>query len=278
MTIKRIQGMPDKRLDEVIKSVLKTYLRESERKDLQLSLILNSNPPDDKNMPGHAWIRSTGDIHKWEETLENFGYGDLTPDFRKKDVEKALRQGGMVVYSSKPITNGTFVTPSRMEGRNYAGGGKVYAKYVDLDDVAWLDALQGQYAKVENLNESEGKNWLTIWTDIKDYVGAKSNGVNSAYKSGELPDGSTYTIRVATHPANPFNLDTHNEDTDYILSIVVTDDFSRNDQRYEPMTDEWNGRWQVVILSDDYDEQSVKRGIDRFLQCGDGSMVGDNLY
>ena len=92
MTIKRIQGMPDKRLDEVIKSVLKTYLRESERKDLQLSLILNSNPPDDKNMPGHAWIRSTGDIHKWEETLEDFGYGDLTPDFRKKDVEKAIEK------------------------------------------------------------------------------------------------------------------------------------------------------------------------------------------
>ena len=128
------------------------------------------------------------------------------------------------------------------------------------------------------LRESEGKDSLTIWTDLKDYVGAKSIGINSAYKSGELPDGSTYTIRIATHPADPFNFEAHDEDTDYVLSIVVRDEFSRDDQRYEPMTDEWNGRWQVVILSDDYDEQSVKSGIDRFLQCGDGSMVSDLLY
>ena len=57
------------------------------------------------------------------------------------------------MYSSYPIKNGTFVTPSKMEAMSYAGSNKVYSKVVSLDDVAWIDPTQGQYAKtniVEN--------------------------------------------------------------------------------------------------------------------------------
>ena len=71
-------------------------------------------------------------------------------------VEAAKRPGKVVVYSSKPIADGVFVTPSKMEAQNYAGEGKVYSKEVAVDDVAWIDAFQGQYAKVEGTEESKG--------------------------------------------------------------------------------------------------------------------------
>ena len=53
----------------------------------------------------------------------------------------------IVVYSSHPIKNGTFVTPSKMEATSYASSDKVYSKVVSLYDVAWIDPTQGQYAK-----------------------------------------------------------------------------------------------------------------------------------
>ena len=52
-----------------------------------------------------------------------------------------------MVYSSHPIKNGTFVTPSKMEAMSYASSDKVYSKVVSLYDVAWIDPTQGQYAK-----------------------------------------------------------------------------------------------------------------------------------
>ncbi len=55
----------------------------------------------------------------------------------------------MTVYSSHPIENGAFVTPSKMQAKDYAGGGKVYSAKVKTSDVAWIDASEGQLAKVE---------------------------------------------------------------------------------------------------------------------------------
>ena len=57
------------------------------------------------------------------------------------------------MYSSYPIKNGTFATPSKMEAMSYASSDKVYSKVVSLYDLAWIDPTQGQYAKtniVEN--------------------------------------------------------------------------------------------------------------------------------
>lgn len=70
----------------------------------------------------------------------------MTPDFRAADVQAALDGGEVTVYSSYPIEQGTFVTPSRMEAQNYAGdGAQVYSRRVPLSDVAWIDEVQGQY-------------------------------------------------------------------------------------------------------------------------------------
>lgn len=117
----------------------------SDRKSAQLAVIEQSNPFN-AELGAHTWIRGTEDILTYREAIDNFGgVDDVTPDFRASDVQRALDSGYMTVYSSYPIELGTFVTPSRMEAQNYAGDGRVYSKCVPLDDVAWLDEVQGQY-------------------------------------------------------------------------------------------------------------------------------------
>lgn len=117
----------------------------SDRKSAQLAVIEQSNPFN-AELGAHTWIRGTEDILTYREAIDNFGgVDDVTPDFRAGDVQRALDSGYMTVYSSYPITHGTFVTPSYMEAQNYAGDGHVYSKRVPLDDVAWLDEVQGQY-------------------------------------------------------------------------------------------------------------------------------------
>ena len=64
-------------------------------------------------------------------------------------VNEALDTGKMKVYSSYPIENGTWVTPSRMEAESYAGNGQVYSKEINLNDVAWVDPTQGMYANTK---------------------------------------------------------------------------------------------------------------------------------
>ena len=117
----------------------------SGRKAAQLATIERNNPFDPE-LGAHTWIRSAEDILTYREAIDSFGgVDDVTPDFRASDVQRALDSGYMTVYSSYPIELGTFVTPSRMEAQNYAGDGRVYSKRVPLDDVAWLDEVQGQY-------------------------------------------------------------------------------------------------------------------------------------
>ena len=126
---------------------------ESSHKQAQFDIIQATNPaPDDY----HTWIRSTDDILTFDEAIrqniEDYGeLGDDTPDWTAEMMLAAQRDGSVVVYSSYPIRDGTFVTPSKMEAQSYAGGrnSKVYSKRVNLDEVAWIETLQGQYAKVK---------------------------------------------------------------------------------------------------------------------------------
>lgn len=117
-------------------------------KQKQFELITNGNPFN-AELGNHTWIKDASDIKTYEEVWQEEGeiYG-ITPDFSEEDAINALKSGRIVVYSSYPIKNGTFVTPSKMEAMSYAGSDKVYSKTVDLDDVAWIDPIQGQYAKI----------------------------------------------------------------------------------------------------------------------------------
>lgn len=118
----------------------------ADRKGAQFDIIRQSNPFD-AELGDHTWIKSADDILTYPEAIDNFGgVEDVTPDFRAADVQAALDGGEVTVYSSYPIEQGTFVTPSRMEAQSYAGdGAQVYSRRVPLSDVAWIDEVQGQY-------------------------------------------------------------------------------------------------------------------------------------
>lgn len=119
-----------------------------QRKAAQFDIIQNSNAAEDDY---HTWIRSASEIKTLSETLadpEWAEYDEYDPDYTRQMAENAVKNGKVTVYSSYPIGNGVFVTPSRMEAESYSANGKVYSKTVNVDDVAWIDPTQGQYAPV----------------------------------------------------------------------------------------------------------------------------------
>ena len=128
---------------------MKRYIRTSfdieDLKQAQLEIILNSNPMLDDY---HVGVRDIDDILTFEEVWRDPDSWD--PDFELEDAKKCMSSGYITVYSSYPIKQGVFVSPSKMEAAQYAGGreDKLYSKKVKLTDVAWIDATQGQYAKV----------------------------------------------------------------------------------------------------------------------------------
>ena len=124
-------------------------------KEAQNNLIEANNPHDDE-LSEHTWIRSAEDIKTFDEAMKEYAGDDVTPDFTAADVEVARKSGKLKVYSSKPIENGVFVTPSRMEAEGYAGGGRVYEKTVRLEQVAWIDGVEGQYADVRPDGKASG--------------------------------------------------------------------------------------------------------------------------
>ena len=117
-------------------------------KQKQLDIIKNNNPDNDDY---HTWIRNVEDIKTLEETINDsdwIDYNEYNPDLSKRDIENAIESGKITIYSSYPIRQGVFVSPSKMEAESYSGNGKVYSKEVNINDVAWIDPTQGQYAKV----------------------------------------------------------------------------------------------------------------------------------
>lgn len=115
-------------------------------KEEQLKIIQKSNPMKDDY---HTGIRKVEDIKTFAETLKNDDDVVESPDYTLSDAKKALSEGEIVVYSSQKISDGVFVTPSKMEAKQYAGNKEVYSKRVKLNDVAWIDNYEGQYAKVK---------------------------------------------------------------------------------------------------------------------------------
>ncbi|MEE0930550.1 MAG: LPD1 domain-containing protein [Acutalibacteraceae bacterium] len=120
------------------------YEAAPKHKQRQLDIILATNPMTDDY---HVGIRSVEDIKTFEEAIqdnESFAWGD----FDKDDAAKALKTGQITVYSSHPIEQGGFVSTSYNMAQDYAGDGKVYVKRVSIEDVAWINGDEGQFAKV----------------------------------------------------------------------------------------------------------------------------------
>ncbi len=123
---------------------------EDSLKAAQFEVIRNSNPADDDY---HTWIRSADEIRTLAETLNDpewSDYAEFDPDYTREMADEALERGTIRVYSSYKIADGVFVSPSRMEAESYSGDGKVFSKTVRVDDVAWIDPTQGQYAPLRD--------------------------------------------------------------------------------------------------------------------------------
>lgn len=142
-------------------------------KEEQLDIINKSNPMHDEY---HTGVRNVDDIKTFEEAVSDSD-APFTPDYTKEDAESALKAGEITVYSSKPIEDGVFVTPSKMEAENYAGGEKVYSKKVPISDVAWIDTMEGQYARIDNKKSQEESRNGAFGTIYKQFKGKAKEAI-----------------------------------------------------------------------------------------------------
>lgn len=136
-----------------------------QHKQKQLDIIKNNNPDNDDY---HTWIRNVEDIKTLEETINDsdwIDYDEYNPDLSREDIENAIDSGKIMVYSSYPIKQGIFVSPSKMEAESYSSNGKVYSKEVNINDVAWIDPTQGQYAKVYDILHTKYSQSTKEWND-----------------------------------------------------------------------------------------------------------------
>lgn len=117
-------------------------------KQHMLNVILRENPAHDNY---HTWIRTIEDIKTFDELLDELKHGadvSLTPDFDGDNLRRVIQTNHILLYSSYPIKNGVFVTPSKMIAEDYAGGGTVYKKEAHVADVAWIDFTEGIYCNL----------------------------------------------------------------------------------------------------------------------------------
>lgn len=121
------------------------------RKFKQCQLILKTNPPFNDYS---TWVRTPEDILSFQEMfnqarLEYAEYGELMyPDLDWDVFQNASENRKIMVFSSYPIKTGVFVSPSRICAEDYAMDKRVFSKVVSVDDVAWIDFTEGQYAPI----------------------------------------------------------------------------------------------------------------------------------
>ena len=133
----------------------------------------------------------------------------VTPDFTKEDAEMAMKTGKIKVYSSKPIEQGGFISPSRMMAQDYAGSGKVYESEVNINDVAWINSDEGQFAKVEKSEtESDPERAEIIESGKEDWIITKED----AEVWNSLSDDDKYFLSMSGDMGFWFDTIMDNED------------------------------------------------------------------
>ena len=199
-------------------------------KQKQNDIIQKSNPQD-KELGEHTWINSVDDIKTFKEAVEDDDYA-TTPDFTEKMINEALDSGKVTVYSSYPIEQGTFVTPSKMEAESYAGSNKVYSKEVPLEDVAWIDSLQGQYASVKS---EKNQQTTKSTTETKAALEKSKNPVEDSVKAMNLQNKQNKQEVKDTNKALNLAKDNKYKEklyhgTDEIFDEYDIDKFGKHDQ------------------------------------------------
>lgn len=188
-------------------------LTTDQHKQAQNEIIQKNNPMQDDI---HTGVNDVSDIKTFKEAMNDFSG---TPDFTKDMADKAMSEGKITVYSSKPIEQGSFVTPSKMEAESYAGGEPVHSKEVSLKDVAWIDSIEGQYAKVPEMKQvaepiktvseqaQEAKQPTAVETmAINDLKAVKENKIMSYEVQLKVDASPEYAQALAKHaPENVLN-------------------------------------------------------------------------
>lgn len=174
-------------------------------KEKQNEIIQNTNPMNNEYNTG---IRSENDIRTWDEVLDldddsegQFAWGDYTREDALRDQEK----GTVTVYSSYPIENGNFVSTSKIQAEEYAGGpgSKVYSKEVPLNEVAWINGDEGQYAKVENNQQNiENQTKLENRVSGDDLLDAQDFISEIKEVGAKVDDNGYVTVYHQTTPEN----------------------------------------------------------------------------
>lgn len=181
-------------------------------KQQQLEIIKNNNPINDDY---HTWIRNVEDIKTLEETINDSDWSDYdeyNPDLSRQDIENAIDSGKITVYSSYPIKQGTFVSPSKMEAESYSSNGKVYSKEVNINDVAWIDPTQGQYAKVYDVLPTKYSQNTKEWNEyLKDNF--PSAGTKTKMSDIKLPvrEDISKNFELDYTPQDPTKESTYDE-------------------------------------------------------------------
>ena len=161
-------------------------------------IVKDNNPVGDDY---HAWIRDENDIKTFKQAYDDDGGGDLAPDFTEAMAKKAIDSGEITVYSSRPIKAGSFVTPSKMEAKSYAGSGKIYEEKLNLNDISWIDGLQGQITRNKDIHPYE-----TFDVNPNETIVSKEGMINLSKeleKKYILKDGSINEAAVRKE-AEPF--------------------------------------------------------------------------
>lgn len=200
------------------------YSLPEEHKEKQFQITQKYNPMNDDY---HTGIRSADDILSFEEAMEEEAY---TPDYTEEMADNALRKGKITVYSSYPISQGVFVTPSKMEAQNYAGNGKVYSKTVGIDDVAWIDTIEGQYA---NVNDGDIRYSLD---DLVDEYGAIPKGENPYGNNRDIdvPQQTSDFNKVSRFTRTAMEAEQINDTTVGMIKDALISDMQTGRFIYEP--------------------------------------------
>jgi hypothetical protein len=197
-------------------------LDKAERKQKQLGIVLKMNPISDNI---HTGIRTINDIKTAEEVFSESinDNEDATPDFTVDDMKAALESGRITVYSSKPIKNGVFISPSYMQAESYSGNKKVYSKEVSVNDVAWIDQFEGQLTEIDKAEEATTRLYnlgVAKKMESKFLVEQEKRETDAGLKhTWEISNEDALKIRMATGWEKGSDGEWRYEIPDYIRSV-----------------------------------------------------------
>lgn len=179
--------------------------REIHRGD-QMRMVTKEKPMLDDY---HTGIRTREDVKTFDEMLSDAEsdfreYGSLSyPDMDIEMLREAKRTREITVYSSKPISAGHFVTPSRMNAEDYAGGEKVYSKKVSVEDIAWISEDEGQFAPVHVVANDEGSRFHAAMSRGREEFDAMRERAISE-RGVVMPGLNEAEVRVVEVPRHDF--------------------------------------------------------------------------